>query len=751
MLFCAGILASPGLLQAQINHVPQAEGWRAAANTLSNNGKTPAISNANTQITTKVQFYKPKEWITIQPPDEQHNKLHIGSPYVTNVEIFDAINGKLLYTNANRKVTDGVMQYHPQFLLDLQQLQPNWQHALVARITAKSGKHVSVKLVDANTAQTQTAQIFIGAGIHYGALGLMALLSLCLAVFSRDAHAARLAVTLSIWVGTMLIISGYGALYFWPNQLSLIYSLVNPAIAWASIASAWFSFHFLAATQIKNIFLHGVRWNMWASGLYLFTAPILPENHGVAAVLLPMCGLFVVLGSITAMLRGDNAAKYLVAAAALTTLPFAVVPFYPSLHSLISIAGIGSVVCVVVAVIQRHGERVRQQELQVEINAERARFLASMSHEMRTPLNAIIGFSELANQERLHGHLADYVGHIGRSSAMLLNIVNDVLDYSKLEANGLEMHEEPVQLEALLNNVILPMEPSAAANRVELTTQIDPNLPKYILTDPTRCAQVLINLCSNAVKFTKDGSVTIRVSQEAKWLNFAVTDTGIGIDAQGIDKLFKPFQQASAKTAQQYGGTGLGLTISQQLAQLLGGRLQVSSEAGVGSTFSLLIPLHPAAAPNEIDAPKEVDQQALKGLNILLAEDNPVNRQLATRVLEKNGMHVLSAEDGAWAVEHASSHSIDLILMDMQMPKLTGIEATEKIRSLGLNTPILAMTASTEDEQRDACLNAGMNDFLSKPISQKLLLEKIEFWVTEQNQIPQINAIENTPVQHSAA
>jgi CheY-like chemotaxis protein len=238
---------------------------------------------------------------------------------------------------------------------------------------------------------------------------------------------------------------------------------------------------------------------------------------------------------------------------------------------------------------------------------------------------------------------------------------------------------------------------------------------------------VLINLCGNAVKFSRNGHVKIKVSLDKNHIVFEVIDNGIGIEEDLLAGLFNPFYQADPSTARKFGGTGLGLAISKQLCQLLEGELTAVSEKGKGSTFTFRLPYKKGTAPEE---PAKADLSILAGKRVLLAEDNTVNLLLATRILEKNGLLVDSAENGKIALNKASINDYDFILMDMQMPELSGTEATEQIRNIGFMQPIIAMTANTTDSDKEACFNSGMNDYLSKPIEQQQLLKTLELWST---------------------
>lgn len=377
------------------------------------------------------------------------------------------------------------------------------------------------------------------------------------------------------------------------------------------------------------------------------------------------------------------------------------------------------------ALLQRIAEQTQRWAMKADLASERKRFLASMSHEIRTPLNGIIGFSELANQESLDGNVKTYFKQIDRSSKVLLGIVNDVLDYAKLQATEITPNVAALNIKQTIEDVITINLPTAIRNGIDLSYQIDASLPEYVTTDPQRCLQILINLCGNAVKFSKNGSVRITASQENAELVFNVIDNGVGINKEVLAGLFNPFKQADASTARQFGGTGLGLAISKQLSELLGGTLDAVSEYGQGSIFTLRLPFEAAEPPEQHI---KISADRLKGKRILVAEDNPINLLLAAQILKKHGMNSDSAEDGKIALEKASKNHYDFILMDMQMPELSGPKATMEIRKLGISSPIIAMTANTSESDRNECLSSGMNDYLAKPIEQQHLLQKLVQW-----------------------
>ncbi|RYC09992.1 ATP-binding protein [Ciceribacter ferrooxidans] len=362
-------------------------------------------------------------------------------------------------------------------------------------------------------------------------------------------------------------------------------------------------------------------------------------------------------------------------------------------------------------------------------NRAKSQFMATMGHEIRTPLNAILGMAELLEYSELPEDALSSVKTIRSSGEALLEVINEILDYAKIEHGKLELEERAVDISALAETTTNIIRGRAAEHGNAVILDIPDALDAhYVRTDPTRLRQVLLNLLSNAVKFTCKGTVTLRVREFYRagklMLRFEVEDTGIGIDEAGLEKLFQPFSQVDASISRRYGGTGLGLTICKQIVEKLGGELGMSSTVGVGSIFWFEIAV--VAVDRDEVANHAAGQDAAAGLprkRILLVEDNRVNQQVARRFLERLCQDVTIANDGAEAVRLCENETFDLIFMDMQMPVMDGIEATRRIAAGSPNgtTPIVAMTANASDDDRRRCVEAGMVGFEAKPITMKRL------------------------------
>jgi CheY-like chemotaxis protein/HPt (histidine-containing phosphotransfer) domain-containing protein len=365
-------------------------------------------------------------------------------------------------------------------------------------------------------------------------------------------------------------------------------------------------------------------------------------------------------------------------------------------------------------------------------------FLASMSHEIRTPMNAIMGIADLLAKTALSPEQDKYVQIFRRAGDNLLNLINDILDLSKVEASQLELERTGFSLNDHLEKVTEMVAARAYEKGLAMVCEIAPDVPNDLIGDPTRLRQVLLNLLGNAIKFTQSGEVTLRVAPDANpsvptALRFTVSDTGIGIPGEKLGEVFERFTQADSSTTRRFGGSGLGLTISKRLVELMGGRIWVESKVGRGSVFAFAVPFEISAAINRpTAAPVGTGPELpLPALRILLAEDSPDNCIITMAYLEDTPYQVEIAETGAIACNKFRAGNYDLVLMDRQMPVMDGLTATRTIRAWEQAnnrppTPIIALTASALKGDREKCLAAGCTAFLTKPIKQEVLLQAIK-------------------------
>ena len=547
-----------------------------------------------------------------------------------------------------------------------------------------------------------------------------------------------------VWLGVMLVFAG---VRFW---LVAAFQRVQPH---AADFPRWRS-RYITATTMTGL--------GWGASVWLF--PTLEQNSplGVFHVLL-LAGLITGSARLLLPMRNGSIA-YLLA----VMVPLAARFFVNG-----DVAGVMLGLCVIIFIAYMSGAteqnhqvlshalkvRLEREALTAEVQAQNSQraareaelhetreraelasrakgdFLATISHEIRTPMNGVLGMLRLVRETPLSAEQRDYLKTASDSAETLLLLLNDVLDFAKIEAGRLELQQAPFVPATTARAVAEIMHTRARDKGLQFTLQINENVPNAIVGDMARLRQILIALISNAIKFTERGQVDLTVAcaeriDSRAVLHFTVTDTGIGIDSAALERLFKPFTQADTSLGRRYGGTGLGLAISVRLAQAMGGLLQVQSTLNQGTTFRLILPckLPDAVTRPQPDEAVRFVMPALRG-RVLVVEDDSVNRQVMELFLKKMQVSPKFAHDGETAITLASAETFDVILMDCQLPGIDGLETTRRIRKKlagGRPLKIIALTANAGRSVRDACIAAGMDDFVTKPVRLEILVDVLQ-------------------------
>lgn len=662
--------------------------------------------------------------------------------YIDIYQVFPDTGPRLIYRSGTRRAFSNREEDHRYFIVPLEIYnQPSEPASFLVRIETEGTFFVPIQLYPANDFWAPLQKADVVNWMFYGVILAMALYNLFLFATVRDVSYLYYVLFISTFACLHLSLDGYIFQHVWPNDMA--YSPIPDTVLSAGclIFGLLFITYFLnLATELPRLHriiqvMIGVMLAVIALTLYY---PGLPIDGWTVPLMSGLLLLAVSLG-IYAAFHGLVTARYFTVAWVVfaignlyLALVFTGTNLFPIPPLIVSKAAAFAEAMLLSFALAHRIRLMREERHKQQLKAEaQSYFLAQISHEIRTPLNGVLGTVDLLDQTRLNDEQKDYIDTIQSSGKSLLNLVNDVLDYSKIEAGKMSVVDEQIHVQDLFRHQVELFRAQANQKSLDFVLTIDPNVPEWIISDAQRIRQIASNLISNAIKFTDQGQVKVGLSviraDGKPYLSISVKDTGIGIASHDIAHLFDAYQQVDVGKRRVYGGTGLGLAISQQLIDLLGGNIAVQSQVNQGSEFTVRLPLKTRPAPARSSA--AVESVLARPLSILVAEDNIVNQKVIEGLLSKLGHSVTVVPQGGQSVAERMNPDADydLILMDCEMPQMDGYEATRLIRQYEKanalpQIPIVALTAHALDEVRRRCLKSGMNDFLTKPINTQQLI-----------------------------